>query len=63
MASDCSRELIAEPLEAMGRQSIYSLEEFGLGYSEIRAALAPLFEEFRWPSPEGIVRDSPVPAV
>ncbi len=130
-ASDCSRELIAESLEAMGKQSIYSylhprevlgerpttpwmyvryeelverpldvvtgvyarcdiplpqrarlkleeeqrrnrnyraehiysLEEFGLGYSEIRAALAPLFEEFRWPSPEAIVRDSPAPAV
>lgn len=40
-------------------EHIYSLEEFGLTYSEIRASLAPLFEQFQWPSPEDIVLDTP----
>jgi len=119
-ASDCSRELIAESLAAMGRQSVYSylhpdevlarhpetpalwvryeelverpldvitgiyerfgialstqaraqlqaeqarsrsyraehlysVEEFGLSYDEIRTALAPLFARFAWAPPQ-----------
>lgn len=39
-------------------EHIYSLQEFGLSYREIREALAPVFDEFLWQEPKPDVTTS-----